>query len=490
MAAAGSYISRMLAPAALPKSLESLEFWYSPRSAVAFLAALFLLVQSLSSLIPPFQSPDEIYHLKRAYLLSVGTVVLDKQHEISGGYIDTGLLEYMEHFKDDRWFPYNPDSPVFAEKPSLAKDIHWSGKVSFSDVPNVAVYFPLPYFPQALAFIAGRTTGLSVSESYHLARCLSLIAALIILYAACRLYPVPPLVAALFLMPMTLYQLGSASLDAVSFSTVALTGALYMRAASAKLPFTTGMHALLALCLFSLATTRINLVVLTLLPIALYTTRRSYAYLVSSGAAVALSLMWIAFVLATVRGGHGNPPEVTSRIVAYYLHHIGSFFGVTYSTLTNGTLVQFYWKMFIGIFGWSSINIFPGGVLRSWGVFLAPTAYTAFSIVLVALAALTFQPNHSPNSGRGSLWLIGITLLSAFLILPILLATWTPQPAIFIYGIQGRYFIPTVILLGFALFGKRLTMGGTRACCALLFLAAIISVMGMTPVLLTTWWVN
>ena len=490
MIANGSYISHTISRVNSVQDVDSVKFWYSRRSVVAFIVALFLVVQGLSYLIPPFQSPDEFYHLKRAYLLSEGTVALDKKDGVSGGYIDTGLLEYMSRFKNDRWFRYLPSSPASDAKLSLAEDVHWTSDVVFSDVPNVAVYFPLPYIPQAMAFKLGKLMGMTVASSYYLARSFSLIASLAILCAACFLYPVSPLVAALYLMPMTLFQLGSASLDAVSFSTVVLAGALYMRAASKELTFTPGMLVLFTLCLFSLATTRVNLIVLTILPCVLHSVRRSYRYLVASATAALLSLSWTAFSLATVSGGHGNSPEQRSQIVEHYSHHVGSFFAVVYDTLTNGTLVQFYWKMFVGVFGWSGIKIVDGGTIQQWGVLLHPVVYMVYAFLLISMASVTFQWSRSCSLSRPALWLLLATLSSAFLILPILLATWTPQPAKFIYGIQGRYFIPTTILLSFVLPTVHFSRLRATISYGILALSASISVLATAPTLLAAWWVD
>lgn len=53
----------------------------------------------LSSVIPPLMSPDEPNHIERAYLLEKGVVVLDrKEGNSSGGYIDTGLLDYLGYY--------------------------------------------------------------------------------------------------------------------------------------------------------------------------------------------------------------------------------------------------------------------------------------------------------------------------------------------------------------------------------------------------------
>ena len=61
----------------------------SPACAIwlAIVAAAFLL----NAIIPPSQSPDENSHLARAYLLSRGHVLLDRDPAGSGGAIDEGL---------------------------------------------------------------------------------------------------------------------------------------------------------------------------------------------------------------------------------------------------------------------------------------------------------------------------------------------------------------------------------------------------------------
>jgi hypothetical protein len=60
------------------------------------LAFIFFTSIYLSSIIPPFQSPDEIDHIKRAYLLTKGVIVLETQEgHSSGGQINEGLMEYF-----------------------------------------------------------------------------------------------------------------------------------------------------------------------------------------------------------------------------------------------------------------------------------------------------------------------------------------------------------------------------------------------------------
>jgi uncharacterized membrane protein len=468
------------------------EFWYSKQAVISWLAFLFLLVQSISILIPPFQSPDEFYHLKRAYLLSKGEVFLGKENNVTGGRIDSGLLEYMNNFVNARWFSYMSDEAKKQTKPyiALARDIAWSGKRQFSDVPNVAVYFPLPYLPQALASMLGEQAGWSVSSTYYLARLFSLAATLGLLWGAFRTYPVPIFALALLVTPMTLFQLGSASLDSVSFATCMLAASLFMRGSNIRFSFSHGMHAALLVCLFSLATSRINLIVLTLLPAILYTVRRSRLYLASSSLLIFLSLAWILFVLATVRGGHGNDAPTSLEIIKYYMHHITSLVSIFFATVTNVHLLQSYWYMFVGLLGWSSIEM-AGTEFVAWrGILLDSTVYLAWGILLVTLAVISFQRDRACLLSRASLALAFAATFALLIIFPILLVTWTPHPAQLIVGVQGRYFTPILILLSFSAFSRRLSPAGVRAGLFIIFLMAAISITDMAPKLLNQYWIS
>ena len=210
-----------------------LDFWISPRMALIAIALLFCLTEALAPLIPPIQSPDEAAHLERAYLLSKGEIFLRTRDGITGGEIDTGLLSYMNSFLA---LPLNYEHKVKTVDLRRARKIQWTGVRRFDGLPNTAAYFPLPYTPQAVAFALSERAGLTVYQSYSLARILSLVVTLNLLWIACRIHPIPPVVAALFVMPMTLFQLASASLDAITFAMTAVTAGLFLRGADSR-PF-------------------------------------------------------------------------------------------------------------------------------------------------------------------------------------------------------------------------------------------------------------
>src|SRR6185295_8305915 len=64
---------------------DKIQFWYSKEQAMALLAGLFLIVRLFGELTPPFQSPDEFNHIKRAYLLSKGVIAVGSRGTQTGG---------------------------------------------------------------------------------------------------------------------------------------------------------------------------------------------------------------------------------------------------------------------------------------------------------------------------------------------------------------------------------------------------------------------
>src|SRR5688500_16538896 len=95
----------------------------APQATAAFLLLLLIVVLILSRLVPPFQSPDEFNHLKRAYLLSRGQVFLETTEGQSGGAIDGGLLDYMNMFGR---MPFSYEAKVTQKLLRDSKSIAWT----------------------------------------------------------------------------------------------------------------------------------------------------------------------------------------------------------------------------------------------------------------------------------------------------------------------------------------------------------------------------
>lgn len=446
-------------------------FWYSARAAVAGTLFLFLLVQALSCLIPPFQSPDEPAHIERAYRLAKGTIFLDTRAGYTGGDIDTGLVTYMSQFAE---IPFQYNHKMTASIARAGEHISWSDKAQFRGFSNTATYFPLPYVPAALALFVGERVGLSVRDTYYLSRTLSLTAALGLLLAALLIYPIPLAVIALFLLPMTLFQLGSATLDSVTYGTSALTAALFMRGLTPSFSFSSRMLVALTLCSISLATSRIALIPLTFLPAAIYRVRSSYRHLISSVVSLGLSLAWIIFALITVKGlstGGFSAIEVSK----YYLLNPASFVQVCFNTFINGRILISYLDDFIGVLGWLDTP-------------LSSQVYWTCSLLLLTLSFISIPRDRHSLINYGSIVLFGVAVLSLLFIFIIELAVYTPHPAKVIVGFQGRYFTPILIFIGYSIFRRPPSSTELKLAALVAFPAITFSLVDMTLKLLYRYW--
>lgn len=445
---------------------------YSRTTTLSLLSALLFAVLVTSHLVPPLQSPDEFAHIGRAYLLSRGTVLLETKDGMTGGYIDTGVLKYMGAFPLATKYHQKATKQMLRD----ASGISFTNEHLFSPIPNTALYFPLIYTPQALAFTVGRQLSLEVNETYYLARTFSLTVAIALLWAALRLYPIPLPVLALFAMPMVIFQLGAASLDGVSFALSALAGALYARTVERPILHSPLTHAALVISLTLLAVSRTHLVGMVWTPLTLHLTHRRTMYATWTGISVILSVMWIFYITFTVRGFQSQD-MAPFEILLYYLSRPDELYSVIISTLTNGPLLSSYWRMFIGILGWLDTP-------------LDHATYVALTIMLAALALLSLRTDRETLFRRPNRALLAGVAISISLLFALFLVTGTLHPAKFIGGIQGRYFYHVAIFMGFSLFRRPLSSATEKAGFAILFLIMTISVLSIIPKLLGRYWLS
>jgi uncharacterized membrane protein len=436
----------------------------------AMLAAL-VAGTFFSALIPPFQSPDEFDHIKRAYLLSKGRILLVKasQTALAGGMIDSGLLAYLERYQK---FPTRPEHKLSRQERAEAAAIRWSGQETASYAAGTGYYFPVAYAPQTLGLLAGRLLDLTIADSYALARFLVLAASIAVIALALRVFPFSPLVPGLLILPMSVFQFSSASLDAFTTALTVLCAALFMRAAIARYALRPWMRYALSAAILILATSRLHLLPVLVLPLLAYRVRRDKALLRHCLVTAALALLWLAVV---VQGSYVNRTGTdlsTAQIIAYYLTNPAAVVSAIVSTLLDENYRIFYRLSFIGILGWLDTS------------FNAPFyRFALVTVGLLALSGVTYRRLAGEDLARAGLAVVSFA--SVLLIFLALLVTWNPVPARVIEGVQGRYFLGPLLLLAYGLNGSTGFLdGATRkfglAC--LIALAAAV-VVAMPPLL-------
>ena len=403
---------------------------------LAIWAAGFCALLALSSLIPPIQSPDEHSHLMRAAMISQGQFSLRAVDPASSGaLIDDGFLKFTQM--------YLTTVVVDAQarlSPATRKEIEqltWTGRYTYAPLPGAGYYLPAIYAPQALGFWAGRSLELSIANTYRLVRFFTLLASTGLLALACTLMPPNPLTLGLIVLPMTLFQLASPTVDGTTTGLVVLALSAFMRSLvrpSAALSIT-----LAATCLL-VVTTRIHMMPLLLLPFFLALQNRTRRDFVLGGVAVFLALGWVYFALASTVDSRVQRASTTGELVWRYVSHPADFIAVVGRSLADDALGKFYAETFIGILGWLDTTLPPHFYPILWA-----------AMAVMALCSLRVKTLREDWAARGVLLLIAIA--SAALVFFAMLVTWTAVPAVTINGVQGRYFLGPALVLSVALSG-------------------------------------
>ncbi len=415
--------------------------WYSQKQLLLFLGFFFWIVIGVSWVTPPLQLPDEPNHLKRAYLLSKGRIFLETRDGVTGGLIDKGFLEFENSFSYLRSKSHIKVDPGQLEE---SKKIRWQGSADFSPLPNTAVYFPISYVPQAIGLFVGEQLDLTIYQSYLICRVLCLLIALGIIYCSSIFYPIPPLALACLLVPMSIFQLGSASLDPISYALCFLIAATFSRMHQANERFSLWTLFIFATSLLFFITTRINFVPLALIPITMYWYQKRKVGLFVAMGIFGLAITCSLYVLLTVKGVQVDRTLGTLEIIQQYLNDPWRFMQVLLTTFSKWGLMRQYWEQFVGQLGWLDTKIYDlGGVtyIIYFGIFV----YIAY------LTRVQFSKLQKEQYRLFSDLLIMVCWLALF---AILLFAWTKHPTNSVDGIQGRYFTPFVILAAYINFDQ------------------------------------
>jgi uncharacterized membrane protein len=387
---------------------------------------------------PPFQSPDEYVHVKMAHLLSHGTLPRwAPDGSVHGGAIDSGLVQYTRLYNEAQ---VPRPQPVTPEIKAVAEEVRWAGRAELAPCPNI--YLPVVYLPQAIALRVGEELGMTVGGSYRLARLAANLTAMALLCLAFALYTPPPLAAAVIVLPMTLFQVSSASIDGVTIGLISVAISAFLRI------WRDGDRAprlALLLMLAMLAITvpsRPYLMPLFALPCMLaWHTRRAW-WAVWTAVAAALPIAWLLYAMSpgevdtTAAVTRARPP--LTEILAFYTQNPGRVLTVISRTASDAPTTNHYYESFIGVLGWLDTRF-------------APPDYQLLYALLCIAAGLSVAPSAMSRMRGPSVALAVCGVVSLLLVFVSLWLLFSPHPTTIIRGVQGRYFAIPVMLLGYAL---------------------------------------
>ncbi len=389
--------------------------------------------------IPPFQSPDEAAHIARAYLLADGNWFLDAPAgKMSGGYVDSALVVYTRHYVQ---MNARPDVRLDPGVSAAVGDLSWNahGQKQFIEMPGTGYYFPAIYAPHALGLKIAQWLDLDLHQSYLVTRFGVILTCTAIITLALVLHAPSPMVSAVFLLPMQLFQLLSPTIDGITTSLSLLIASLYFW--SLARPYTPAWSiAVMAASLFLVVTSRPHLLPMLLMPFALALLKKNKAIATVHTVVTIAATTWLWWAARSVVDHRVNHSYTTKDLIELYIDAPLRFFEVLSNSL-NGEYLLFYYESFIGVLGFLDTR-------------LAPLFYDYFGWGLVVAAIVGHLltktvPTHDDLVSR--MVLAFIALASTLMAFFAMLVTWTPHPTEIIEGVQGRYFIVPALLVAFSL---------------------------------------
>jgi uncharacterized membrane protein len=415
----------------------------------------FIITASVFGLVflfltPPFQTPDEGIHFYRTYQLSQFNFIVDPIK--GGGYggvlpSSLGKTEMLTTTKPSITFyanlKYNGHKTLKALKIQLNPK-----QTSTYNFGATGGYSPVAYIPQVAGMLIGRLLGLQPIILMYLARFGNLCAWILLICLSIKLMPRKKWAVAFFgLLPTALFQATSESVDVMAIGVAAALFAYIMYLLDKKKILSYKQILILLMMGIALVLTKeimfVFLALLFLIPWRLLDSKRR-SFLIK---AALIIIPFILFAIWTDITSHivtasslGNGVDPAGQI-KFLLRSPYSFINVLWNTyfFTWGDSII---RSLIGTFGWGDTP------LAEW-------------IVMVGYLGLLFTYIVS-TTGKFKAWLDKKQkLILALVIVGYWLAAnaalyvyYSPVGFKIIYGMQGRYFLPIVLLLLPLFFGK------------------------------------
>lgn len=397
----------------------------------------------LTFLTPPFEVPDEPQHFFRSYHLSELGVWGISRNGVGGAVLPSSLPELVEHFLGtrailaDRSIAPHPIADTWAQfSRPLAPH-----RREFVDFSGAVFYSPLPYLPQSLAIGLGRLFDAPPLALLYLGRFLNGLVAVVLIACALRVMPFgreAALVAAL--LPMAQFEYASVSPDAAVIASAFLATGVALRASS-RLQWQLSEVIIFAIsgAVFCSAKPVYAPLLLTGLGVLV---RRNSGMRPAVNRALRRQLFAIGLVIV---------------VVILWLYSVSSIL-VVYNgkaDLANQFIyirdnpMKYIWTMLITI--WINLGFYFRTCVGMLGWFTLPMPPFSYQLVAIGILLSPFARKTPPPAALGQgapLWNLFLIASSVILIETSLYLIWNPPGATLIGGVQGRYFLPLLALLG------------------------------------------
>lgn len=397
----------------------------------------FLIISLITGIlymmvIPIGLVPDEKNHFLRAYEISEGHIISDKNKDGIGGRVLP--IETSNAITDTTEYTYN--------------DLIEHAKVKKSDVQefitfgNTSLYSFICYIPQTIGILTAKILNLSIIESSYLGRIFNFAVWISLMYFSIKYIPCyKKLIAFISLLPITLQEAISLSPDALTIAVaIALVSFVLYMIKTKK-----GKMTKIELAIMSVLAIIMSLCKIVYLPLCLLLYLIPYERFQSkkdkyiklgllSFSVIAINIIWLIIAsqyLVEFRPGVNSAEQVMGILSNPF----------KYIQIIANTIIQ---KSDFYIFSMLGKN------LECFNIDL-PYFYFLITFILLVYILQKEVQDYTLNKISTKYGAIFVLVCTILLIFTSLYVQWTKVGDLIIDGVQGRYFIPILPLLPIAL---------------------------------------
>jgi uncharacterized membrane protein len=418
-----------------------------PENVFLILGATFAILFCIAT--PALLVGDEPTHFYRSYQISEGQLVGEKQGDLSGGWLPKSVLYTKEKLTGN--IEMNPevkfDTEVLPELYNLPLN---NDDQVFERFPNTVVYTPIPYVPQVIGILIGKTFGASPLVLIYLARIVNILFFLGFAYAVIKKTPFHKWVFCLLcLTPTFVFQGASASVDVFTLGICFLTTAYFLSFAfdennKLEKPDIAKIFILCWLTVLSKQAYVFLPLLFLIIPYRKFNSVRTYLITFVSLIAVCWGsvAVWAKFAVKPIYTQYRtdiaiNPDEQTAFIISNPF----TFLKIAVTDyILHG---KYYFHGFFGQLTWLDLSV--------------PVYLPEFLFLLMLAFAMLDKESKIIVSKFSKSVFFAIFVGTLLLISAVLYMTWSPIHGNDINGIQGRYFIPLGPLFFLLFYNRRLT---------------------------------
>jgi len=389
--------------------------------------------------MPPFTAPDETSHFARAYQVSQGVLVGTTINGETGGYL-----------------PFNNDLNNCTSILTMSKCPDLNQKVDLNETAFVRVsasaYSPIVYIPQMVGIDIGKVAYPSIYVLSTLGRIFNLLAYTLMFYVAIRIARFGEWVYVVVgLFPVAIQQAASLSGDVMTIGLcviwIAIIGNLFL--SSDKIDKRQSI--VLILLAIGLALTKQTDIILAasvlLLPKRVFNnTKQKVLFIIAVLFTALLAVGLWSLVLHNIHFTYsyylGDTVSQAGQLKAM-LHHPSTFI-----------VALFHEYVFEGF---HSNGVSPDFLITSLHSVFSSFSYKLPLLFCILgyvglLVALLHNDRYETAVNKFKMNRLAIAQTIAFLLSLLAIAgalylNWSPVGSRFIYGVQGRYFLPVIPLL-------------------------------------------